>query len=378
MSKKKFSLLFALDCLILLSLFLYSFTQVDLNLTLSRSSFFQSVQKFFIYIGYFQRPLSTLLFLIIVFLLFLFYFLVLYFTKKNRLTKRQVWWLIILTTGILLFSYPAFSHDVFNYMFDARIFTHYQLNPYYFKALDFPQDSWTRFMHWTHRNYPYGPTWILLTLPFSYLGFGKFLLTLFNFKILMSAAYLGAVYLVGRILKSLNSKEELLGITFFALNPLVIIESLVSAHNDIVMMFFALLAIYFIVLGRKRRSFLSLAVSIGIKYVTVFILPLVVLGFRKKLTVLLSILAFLYVLSQREIQPWYFLWVLPFVSLVPTNRLLTFLTFGFSLGLLLYYAPFLYFGNWDAPVPTIKIWVTITPLALSFLIFCLVRWDRPR
>jgi len=40
---------------------------------------------------------------------------------------------------------------------------------------------------------------------------------------------------------------------------------------------------------------------------------------------------------------------------------------GLSLGLLLRYAPFLYYGYWNAPVPTIKFWATVIPAVLFFL-----------
>ncbi|MDP3998529.1 MAG: hypothetical protein Q8P89_02840 [bacterium] len=371
MVKRSFYFLFIFYGLVLFALLLYSFTQVDLNLTLSKASVFQSLQKFFIQIGYFQRPLSTGLYLTLISLLFTFYFLLLWLVSQDKISGRQIWCLVGLSMGMLLFSYPAFSYDLFNYMFDARIFTEYNLNPYHFKPLDFPYDPWTRFMHWTHRNYPYGPSWLILTVPLSYLGFGKFLLTLLNFKILMAAAYVGAVYMTGKILEKINPREKLLGMAFLAFNPLVIIESLVSAHHEIVMMFFALWAIYLLVAGNRFHSLFSLAISAGIKYATVFLFPLWFLGFRKNLAVILSVLTLIYISTQREIQPWYFLWVLPLVALTCQNKLFTFLSFGFSFGLLLYYAPFLYLGHWNDPVPQIKFWVAIIPVIIAFMLFLL-------
>ncbi len=158
----------------LLALTIYSYSQIDLNLTLSSNAVYQSFQQTMIWLGYFNRPLSTTIFLVLVFLLFAIYYLLLRLVKQGRLEERQFWILVILTLGISVFAYPAFSHDIFNYMFDARIVTTYGLSPYQYKALDFPADLWIRFMHWTHRYYPYGPTWLLLTLPFSFSGFGKF------------------------------------------------------------------------------------------------------------------------------------------------------------------------------------------------------------
>ena len=59
--------------LTIIFLFLYSFTQIDLGLTLTRASFWQPIQRTFQQIGYFQRPLSTIFYLLILAALFGFY-----------------------------------------------------------------------------------------------------------------------------------------------------------------------------------------------------------------------------------------------------------------------------------------------------------------
>src|SRR5579872_2939572 len=113
---KRLSLpLFAMYIAIIIALFLYSYTQVDLSLTFSRASFFQTVEKWFQHIGYFQRPLSTEIFLIILLFLFFFYGFFLLMTFKNKLSYKQFWKITIITSAILFFSYNAFSYDIFNY-----------------------------------------------------------------------------------------------------------------------------------------------------------------------------------------------------------------------------------------------------------------------
>jgi len=232
-----------------IGLFFYSFTQIDLGLTLSRVSVWQTAEKFFKSIGYFNRPMSALIFIIITLLLFTFYLLILNNIRKKEISRKTIWSLIIATTVILTFSYNAFSYDLFNYMFDAKIVTFYNQNPFVYKALDFPGDPMLSFMHWTHRLYPYGPTWLGLTVPLSFLGMQVFLPTFFLFKIMISATFLGTVYFISRILQKISPENELFGVAFFALNPLVIIESLVSAHNDITMIFFAMWALYLLMIN---------------------------------------------------------------------------------------------------------------------------------
>ena len=166
---------------VILCLFLYSFTQIDLGLTVTRFAGVAQIQRAFQWVGFFNRPLSTWLDVLITLALFKFYIFFILFARKKILTSRTFWIIVFILTGILALSYTAYSYDIFNYIFDAKIFTHYGANPYLHKALDYPGDPMLSFMHWTHRTYPYGPIWLGLTIPLSYLGLNFFVPTYFLF-----------------------------------------------------------------------------------------------------------------------------------------------------------------------------------------------------
>lgn len=361
-------------------LFFYSFTQVDLSLTLSKFSIWQVIQKSFQEIGYFNRPLSAILYIIIIFLLFIFYFLFLIKIKKKLITKKEFLTMIIFTCILLTFSYNAFSYDIFNYIFDAKIFTHYQQNPFIHKALDFPGDPMLSFMHWTHRIYPYGPTWLLLTVPLSYLGFQLFLPTYFLFKILITICFLGTVLLIGKILRKISPENELYGMAFFAMNPLVIIESLISSHNDIVMVFFTMISFYLLISRKYFWAFILLAISIGIKFATGLLIPAyiiyLILNRKKKenkynifiyLSLILMMLAVLFAVLRTNFQPWYLLYILPFAAFSSKKYFILIPSIIFSLFSLFQYVPFLYRGDWNPPVPAILLWLTLAPIMLSII-----------
>ena len=72
-----------------------------------------------------------------------------------------------------------------------------------------------------------------------------------------------------------------------------------------------------------------------------------------------------YSLTKLEIQPWYFLWVLPFMVLLRPNKYVISLTLGVSLGLLLRYVPYLYYGNWDNITITIRNSLTVISIFAS-------------
>lgn len=361
--------------LVAISFFVYSFTQVDLSLTFSQSSVFQVVQRSLQYVGYFQRPLATGLFLLFLTLFFGFYILFLILAQKKKITRKQMWFLIFAITFVLAFSYNAFSYDLFNYIFDAKIVTHYGQNPYDHKALDYAGDPMLSFMRWTHRTYPYGPVWLGVTIPLSYLGMGYFLVTFFLFKMLIAGCFLGTAYFIEKIVKKLNPGKELIGLTFFALNPLIIVESLVSGHHDIVMMFFAMMAFYFFITKRYVWWGIFFVFSIGIKFATLLLIPLFAFMFfqRKNTKQNINLLLGMSILSmaiavflssyRTEIQPWYLVWVLPWVALFVQFKRLLYAAIFFSFCMLLTYVPFLYMGEWGSEIISMKIWLVCVGLA---------------
>jgi hypothetical protein len=349
---------------LLVGLFLYSFTQIDLSLTFSRIDFLRDLVKHFQYIGYFNRPLSTFFYIFLIVMLFNCYlgFLIMAYTKQ--ISKRAVWRLIFITTIITAFAYNAFSYDIFNYIFDAKIVTFYHQNPYVHKALDFQGDQMLSFMRWTHRVYPYGPVWLGLTIPLSFLGFGLFLPTFFLFKSLMVGGFLGSVVIIGKIFQRMNPKRELFGLVFIGLSPFIIIESLVSAHLDIVMIFFALWSLYVLLEKKYFWAIFLLGISIGIKFATVFLLPLflavIVLQIMKKkvawdtfflYAVLLMIGATIVASFRTTFQPWYLLEPLIFTVFLSRRYYLFIPSIIISFFALLTYVPYLFTGNWDPPIP---------------------------
>lgn len=372
---KKLHLLFGIYILLIIGLFLYSYTQVDLSLTLSRASLFQTIEKGFQYIGYFNRPRSTYIYCSILGLLFLSYFLFLKSAKK--ISSKKIWTIIFIIAAILTFSYNAFSYDLFNYIFAAKVVVHYHQNPYVLTALDFPKDPMLSFMHWTHNTYQYGVVWLGVTLPFYFFGFGYFIISFFLFKILATLCYLGSIYFFQKIIHKVNPEQESLGLLLFALNPLVIIELLVSSHNDSSMMFLALMGVYFILQRKWVLGVIPLVLSYFTKQVTILLLfPSFVYflskWFYKKLfseeiflrmCTGLMLLGFVYAWWKIGVQPWYSVWFLPFIFLIRLPFFLRVGVIGLTLGLLLRYVPFLWQGDWNGQALIIMPVVTlVTPL----------------
>ena len=368
--------------LTLLALVVYSYSQIDLNLTLTAFAPYQRVQRSLIELGYFQRPLSTIIFVLLVSLLFVFELYFIRLIRRGAMGASDALKLTLVTGVILAASYPAFSHDIFNYIFDARLWITHGVEPWRYTALDFPADEWTRFMHWTHRTYPYGPFWLPLTIPFYLLGMGKFTLTLFWFKLLGLTAYLVIAKLIQKILMITDPKHAALGTVLYCLNPLILIESLVSAHIDTTMTAFLLLSIYLALTQRRKFvSFLLLVISGGIKFITAAAIPVWLWWMTKSkktteaVTLMLAavVLATIAAFVSREILPWYVIPVLALSSLLPRQVDLKILNIALSLGLLLRYTPFLLRGDYSPWVESTRNLLTGIPIALAVVV---ILWRR--
>lgn len=353
-------------CLISLALFLYSYTQVDLNLTLSRFSIWQTIQKSFQYVGYYMRGQSTGMYVGIIGFLYVLYIVTLHEIKKGVLGLHHIWEIIMCVSVLLVLSYPAFSYDMFNYIFTAKSVLLYHKNPYIVLPQQFASvDPWINFMRWIHLPSAYTPLWILFTFVPYLLGFGYLLLILWNIKILILLSYLATAIFLYKILYILDKKRSVLGLAIFALNPLVLIEGLVNAHNDMLMMALAMISFYLFLQKKRWWSYALLSVSVAVKLMTIFLFPVFMFGWNRRFALLAMSIGFCLVLLEREVLPWYLIWILPFVALLPELEHVTLIAGAFSLGLLLRYAPYLYFGHWNDPVPAIKSWVTLMPLAVA-------------
>ncbi len=297
-----------------------------------------------------NRILVSLLFFLLVVIFFFFYYFFLRQIKKGSIKLKNV---VLLTCLILFFSYPAMlSYDIFNYVTTAKVAFTYHENPYIIKPNELTGDKNLLFTRASNKTALYGPSWIIATGIPNLLGGGNFIVTLFSQKLLVLVFYLCTSFLILKITKSpLYS-------AIFSLNPLVIIETLVSGHNDIFMMFFALLSLFLISQRKLGGGLFSGFISIFVKYSTLFLVPVLIEVFvnryRKKEinwgkiyyhSALLMFAIFLLSFF-REMYPWYAIWFLIFVSIVPNRRILTYTGLGFSFGLLLSYIPYMYSGDY--------------------------------
>lgn len=372
-------------CLVIsVALFVFSYGYVDLNLTFSQNHFVLKLIGSLQYFAYYQRPLATYIYVALMVLFFVFFTYNLIQVSKGRISLKYVKIAILVTSSILVFAYPFLSSDLFNYMFDAKIIATYHASPYSNKPLDFAGDEWLRFMRWTHRYSPYGPLWLVLSLIPTLIGLGKFITTLFAFKIFIASFQILNCFLIYKIAKKIVPQYALFALTFYGLNPLFLIEAVVNSHNDVLVATSLLTSIYFFVLGKKVLSYFSLVAGAGVKYIPVLNIPWLIthkkLKFNSKyenliaLNILtMAIFTLIYSnlsitvpfvsksATQVQFQPWYLLWTLSLVALIP-NKILIITSIAIAAGAMARYIPFLYWGDWfhDGTIVFMQV-VTLLP-----------------
>lgn len=329
---------------------------------------------------YTQRFLVSSVYFILISSLFILYWILFGKEKKYDKVKKNTLILCI----VLFFSYPAiFSFDIFNYIATARVAFFYHENPYIMMPIEFLGDPMLLFMHAANKIALYGPFWIMFSgIPFLF-GFGNFIITLISFKIIMILFFLATLKLIYGITKKVES------VIYFAFNPLVLVEILVSSHNDIVMMFFAIAGIWLLYRKKIFTGIVFFVLSVLIKYATIFLLPVVLYLiyshiFKKKIEVekiflscfVLMFLIFVLSFIREEIYPWYFIWPLTFTSILLSRDSLKKILIALSYGLMLRYIPFMATGSYFGSTPMLKTILMVFPPIILGMFFVIKKYAK--
>lgn len=226
----------------------FSFSLTDPNLVLSSWQPYWQFQQTMWQTFFLNEQLLTAVYCLLILLLMGVYIQIVRLLFKSSLEYQVSRTRLVLIYAALLLpllvSYNALSHDVFNYIFNAKMVSVYQTNPHIHTALEFARDDWTRFMHNTHTPAPYGYGWTTLSLIPYWLGFGKFTLTWLLFRVwsILSIGFLYfAIQHAFHSLFSRKARTEELAMLF--LNPFLLLEVVSNMHNDLWMMAAAVLAV---------------------------------------------------------------------------------------------------------------------------------------
>jgi len=172
---------------------------------------------------------------------------------------------------------PATSRDIFHYMVQARVLWEHGDNPLTTAAASFSNDPCYGYADWRESPSPYGPLWSILTFFPTRVPGRHAVATLLAFKALAVSFYLGTAVLIWLLVGHIKPEARRFATVLYAWNPLVLLMVAGNGHNDTVMVFFLVLALYFAVKERWQPALPALTLSILSKYVTGLLLPLLVL-----------------------------------------------------------------------------------------------------
>ncbi len=191
--------------------------------------------------------------------IFLLYLLALHYLPR-LVTFRYIFISTLILGAICVFIPVVTSGDVFSYIAYARLGVIYHLNPLSTLPAHISTDAVYKDLYWTNQPSIYGPTWLVITFFLQWLtlisGFPGVWPMVLALRLLGLAMHLGSTWLVCLISGSLQSQsgfiapEKRVRATLaFAWNPLLLFEACVNAHVDVTLLFFTLLALWFLVWG---------------------------------------------------------------------------------------------------------------------------------
>jgi hypothetical protein len=205
------------------------------------------------------------------------------FCFAERLRAR---WTIAAVLAIhlsFLLSPPLQYSDVFNYVHYGRMGVLEGLNPYtVIPALARHGDASFALSNWRHLLSPYGPAFTLFSYALVPLGVaGAF----WAIKASVMLASLGTLALVWRCAQLLG-RSPAAAVAFVGFNPIVLVWGLGADHNDSLMLFLVVLAVYLLLRtpAAARAAGAALVLAVFVKASAAVLLPIfLVAGHRRGL-----------------------------------------------------------------------------------------------
>ena len=165
---------------------------------------------------------------------------------------------------VILFAFPVFTQDFWLSMAWGRMAAA-GINPYHNlftpdQLAGLPLDHFPMAMS-------YGPAWAIVSAAVMAVSGKSVLAATVLFKLVLLAAWLGSLFLIARIMVKRPAFEQCLAIAVFGWMPAGALQTIAEGHNDIVMVWLALLWLA-LLLRERWMAPVALVASALSKYVT--------------------------------------------------------------------------------------------------------------
>lgn len=188
--------------------------------------------------------------------------------------------------SLTLFSVlPLGSPDIYYYAAEARVFTHYGRNPYLVSPATFSNDILLPHIEPFAASFPsiYGPLWMFLSFLPTWLFGNSIIVLLYAFKFIGIFFSVASSIIVFNIARHFLPERRWQIFFLYSWNPFFLIEYSNNAHNDVVMMFFLLCAVYALVRKKYVWAIPILTLSALVKYQVFILFPFFVLFLWKNI-----------------------------------------------------------------------------------------------
>jgi hypothetical protein len=232
------------------------------------------------------KIIGTILFFTIWVMLTVLYFYIIKNHDKIFKSKKSIITTIVVVAVIFTIILPMTSTDVFYYIGTGWSEAHYGVNPYYTSVdelmIQNEQSANDEILlkmkgTWSGQTVVYGPIWPMVCKVLSYMSLGNLGVALLIYKLFNLIIHIANCYIVYKMTNK-NRKYMIM----YALNPLVLFEGLSNAHNEILVIFFIAIALYFLVYKKKIiPAIIFLACATAVKYFAILLAPFFVLYYYK-------------------------------------------------------------------------------------------------
>lgn len=178
---------------------------------------------------------------------------------------------------ILLCAPVMLSTDVYAYAIYGRVLAIYGASPYAVSAPITAADPFMPLFGIDYLTSWYGPLWTLVSAGLAWLGGDRIGLTALLFRGLAVVSALGVAALLWSHLRRTAPARAAQGLVLFLWNPLLVIETGMSGHNDAFMLALVLLGVWLHLRGWKATAVVAITLSVLVKFLTGPVLALYVL-----------------------------------------------------------------------------------------------------
>jgi len=217
--------------------------------------------------------------IVLVLLLAVYAWAVLIFRRRQDKGLFSILSIALLLCVLLTVIPPLVSKDVFSNIFYGKIAARYHDNPYIVTPQRFSGDQLMVYvsLNWKNTAIVYGPLHTYFSMLLSLVAGEGVTANILVFKGAMALFHIANVIIVWFILGLIAPRRQRFGTMLYAWNPIALTIGVGGGHNDVMMMTLVLLALFFLVKGKKWPGFVILCLSVLIKYVSIILVVALVI-----------------------------------------------------------------------------------------------------